>query len=152
MFPQLKKTLFLSESGEVRDVGGVGPGQLIFHRQPDLPQQCDSLWRITRLKIEIWQNNAVFYNSVLEQKYGSRKLNSASSRPCQSQRFSIKGQIIVLCLPPVPADRQSDSLGLPAWHWKIFVLTRPQITRRQVLKLNVHSMCICYILFKSVIW
>ncbi|CAB1443605.1 unnamed protein product [Pleuronectes platessa] len=30
----------------------------------------------------------------------ARKLNSASSPPCQSQRFSIKGQIIVFCLPP----------------------------------------------------
>lgn len=50
--------------------------------------------------IEIWQNNTMFYNSVPKQKYGRRKLNSASSPPCQSQRFSIKGQIIVFCLPP----------------------------------------------------
>lgn len=42
----------------------------------------------------------MFYNSVPKQKYGRRKLNSASSPPCQSQRFSIKGQIIVFCLPP----------------------------------------------------
>lgn len=74
--------------------------QVIFHHQCDLPQQCDSRWQITWLMIEIWQNNTVFYNSVPKQKYGSRKLNSASSPPCQSQRFSIKGQIIVFCLPP----------------------------------------------------
>lgn len=79
---------------------GVGLGQVIFHCQADLPQQSDSRWQIPCLMIEIWQNNTVFYNSVPKQKYGSRKLNSALSPPCQSQRFSIKGQIIVFCLPP----------------------------------------------------
>lgn len=33
----------------------------------------------------------MFYNSVPKQKYGRRKLNSASSPPRRSQRFSIKG-------------------------------------------------------------
>lgn len=101
--------------------------------------------------IEIWQNNTVFYNSVPKQKYGTRKLNSASSPPCQSQPFSIKGQIIVFCLPPSQLTATVTALCWLPWHWKIFVLTRPQITRWQVLKLNIHSMCICYVLVKSLI-
>lgn len=99
---------------------GVGPGRVIFHRQPGLPQQCDSRWQITWLMIEIWQNNTMFYNSVPKQKYGSRKLNSASSPPCQSQRFSIKGQIIVFCLPPRPS-------WPPKWQARLAAMTLKNI-------------------------
>lgn len=55
------------------------------------PQRCDSRWQITWLMIEIWQNNTMFDNSVPKQKYGRRKLSSASSPLRRSQRFSIKG-------------------------------------------------------------
>lgn len=98
-------------------IKGAGEGRSYFTVSQVQPQRCDSRWQITWFMIEIWQNNTMFYNSVPKQKYGRRKLNSASSPLCRSQRFSIKGPdhcVLPHPLhhqpspPPIPADRQSD--------------------------------------------